>query len=291
MPCPGRAGTLNLAALGGFNPAPGSRFTIIQNDTDSPTQGYFDGLPDNAVVTVGGVGLRITYNRPSTDAQGNPQDTNDVVLQVNRPPQPLDDFASTTQDTAVTVAVLANDTDPDGDTLTISGMTNGSHGTVTAGGLPGTLVYTPDPGYTGTDTFTYTVSDGYGGTATATVTITVSASPPGGGGTISGMVWNDQDGNGVREYEPGAYEVTVQLLDANGAVVATVQTWNGGMYSFGNLAPGQYRIRVIPPAGYTFSPQDVGSDDTDSDVDIGGYSGLVTITGGDTFNIDAGIHA
>ena len=57
------------------------------------------------------------------------------------------------------IAVLANDTDVNGDTLTVSGFTPGAHGTVTLD-ADGTLKYTPNSGFNGTDAFTYTVSDG-----------------------------------------------------------------------------------------------------------------------------------
>jgi len=78
------------------------------------------------------------------------------------------------EDTATSLAVLANDTDADGDTLTIASLVAPSHGTAVINA--GTSVtYTPAPNYSGADTFTYTVSDGNGGTATAAVTLTVTA--------------------------------------------------------------------------------------------------------------------
>ena len=58
---------------------------------------------------------------------------------------------------------VANDIDPDGDTLSIQSVTQGAHGTVSING--GNVSYTPDTAYKGTDSFTYTVSDGKGGTA------------------------------------------------------------------------------------------------------------------------------
>jgi hypothetical protein len=75
--------------------------------------------------------------------------------------------------------VLANDSDPDvGDVLTIVGKTAPAHGTaiILVGGK--IMVYTPDPNYSGQDSFTYTVSDSYGVTATATVSITVQLDTP-----------------------------------------------------------------------------------------------------------------
>ena len=73
----------------------------------------------------------------------------------------------------MTISVLANDSDPDGDSLTVSAVTQGSHGTVTR--LTTTVIYTPAANYFGTDSFTYTASDGKGGTATATVSVTINS--------------------------------------------------------------------------------------------------------------------
>ena len=68
---------------------------------------------------------------------------------------------------------LANDTDVEGDTLTIQSVTQGVNGTVVDNG-DGTVTYTPAADWNGVDTFTYTVSDG-ALTDTATVTVTVTA--------------------------------------------------------------------------------------------------------------------
>ena len=74
-------------------------------------------------------------------------------------------------DTPVVVDVLANDSDPNGDILTVDSVTQGSNGSVVNNGTD--VTYTPNASWTGTDTFTYTVSDGNGGTDTATVTVMV----------------------------------------------------------------------------------------------------------------------
>jgi glucose/arabinose dehydrogenase len=75
----------------------------------------------------------------------------------------------------VEIDVVSNDTDADGDTLTIDSVIPGANGTaaITAGGV----TYTHDGSATTSDSFTYTVSDGNGGTATGTVTLTIEAAP------------------------------------------------------------------------------------------------------------------
>jgi large repetitive protein len=73
---------------------------------------------------------------------------------------------------AATIAVLANDRDVDGDGLVVGNVTQGTNGTV-AINADGTVSYTPNAGFFGTDLFEYTVSDGQGGTDTGLVSVTV----------------------------------------------------------------------------------------------------------------------
>ncbi|WP_287557241.1 tandem-95 repeat protein [Pseudodesulfovibrio sp.] len=81
---------------------------------------------------------------------------------------------ATDEDTPLVIDVLANDSDVEGDTLSILGTPTAENGTVTVN-ADGTITYTPNANYNGTDTVTYTVSDGQGGTATGTAAITVNA--------------------------------------------------------------------------------------------------------------------
>jgi uncharacterized delta-60 repeat protein len=90
----------------------------------------------------------------------------------NRPPIAVDDAAVTSEDVAVSISVVANDSDPDGDPLTITSAGGAAHG-VTAIGPGGTVLYTPAANYFGADSFTYTVDDGRGETETAAVSVTI----------------------------------------------------------------------------------------------------------------------
>ncbi|WP_212646750.1 midcut-by-XrtH protein [Delftia sp. PE138] len=96
---------------------------------------------------------------------------------VNRVPVAGNDTATTDADTSVAIAVRGNDSDADGDSLTVSGITQGTHGSVVVDAVTGNPVYTPNANFTGSDSFTYTVGDGRGGFATASVSVTVAASP------------------------------------------------------------------------------------------------------------------
>lgn len=123
----------------------------------------FDPVSDASAAACGyNVTLR-TEDLPSTNT-------------TNTAPVANNDTATTTSGTAVTISnVLANDTDANGDTLSVTANTTPANGTVTRSG--NTFIYTPKTGFSGTDSFTYTISDGKGGSATATVNVTVGAAP------------------------------------------------------------------------------------------------------------------
>jgi hypothetical protein len=102
----------------------------------------------------------------------------------NQTPVAMDDTAATVEGTAVTVVVLDNDFDPDGDPLTVISITQGAHGQVGING-DGSVRYLPSSRFKGTDSFSYTVSDG-ADTAAAAVVIVVERNSGGGNGGNGG---------------------------------------------------------------------------------------------------------
>ncbi len=90
----------------------------------------------------------------------------------NREPVAVNDAATTRRAVPVTINVLANDGDPDGDPLTVTGVTDPPNGTATRN-PDNTVTYRPRCGFTGNDSFFYTISDGKGGTDSALVTVVV----------------------------------------------------------------------------------------------------------------------
>ncbi len=139
-----------------------------------------DGAPATPVVqAVNGRDVVFFSVGPGAHAVTAIYDT--PVVLPNRAPVALDDVASVAQAGTVTVAVLANDDDPDGDPLTVTEVTQGQLGTVVIN-ADNTVTYTVGE-VCGEDSFTYTVSDGQGGTATATVEVTVLC--PGGQITLT----------------------------------------------------------------------------------------------------------
>ena len=139
-------GTLVLNLDGSFTYTPALNF----NGTDSFTYRASDGpLSDVATVSL-------------------------TITPVNDAPVANNDSVTTNEDFAVTVFVRSNDTDVDGDPLTVDQFTQGANGTVTLQ-ASGNLVYTPTANFFGTDTFTYRVRDtGLLVSNTATVTVTVA---------------------------------------------------------------------------------------------------------------------
>jgi fimbrial isopeptide formation D2 family protein/uncharacterized repeat protein (TIGR01451 family) len=111
--------------------------------------------------------------------------------------------------------------------------------------------------------------------------------------SLGDRIWHDLNANGVQDPgEPGLANVTVRLLAADGVTVITSTTTNGsGLYSFGDLAPGQYGVRVERPSGYETSPIDQGGVDTaDSDANASGVIAPVMIFSGDArTDLDAGL--
>jgi DNA/RNA endonuclease G (NUC1) len=95
-----------------------------------------------------------------------------IVSAVNDNPVANNDSATTSEDNAVTVDVVANDTDVDADTRTLQSVGTAAHGSVTI--VSGQSQYSPGANFNGSDTFDYVVSDGHGGTATGTVNITIT---------------------------------------------------------------------------------------------------------------------
>jgi hypothetical protein len=177
---------------------PGTTITIdvLANDSDPEgdplTLASIDQAPDNGtatLVTSGGVRqVRYTPDAGFTGLDSLAYAVRDdfggrstafAFIQVSAPPVAQDDQVTTTFATSITIDVLANDADPEGDPLTITRIDDApDNGTaqIVSPTEGQRIEYTPGQGFQGTDTFTYAVTDGFGNEDVATVTITVIAS-------------------------------------------------------------------------------------------------------------------
>ncbi len=149
-------GQLNLAYTNGFVPAVGDEFTVL-------TYGIRNGVFSGITHPTGGVTFTADYT---------PSGVLLHTIRTNIVPSANDDNVSTDEDVALNINVLANDSDGDGDILSISGFTQPQHGEAAQTG-DSTLSYLPALNFFGADSFRYFVIDGYGGSDTATVRITV----------------------------------------------------------------------------------------------------------------------
>ena len=109
--------------------------------------------------------------------------------------------------------------------------------------------------------------------------------------SVGNFVFWDLNKNGIQDpSEPGAADVTVQLMQ-NGAVVATTTTNGQGSYDIDNLVPGTYSLKFISPNGAVFTTQNAGGNTAlDSDPNASGVTGTFTLASGqDDTTHDAGL--
>ncbi len=134
--------------------------TVLTKDTDYTLSYSNNTNVGTATVTVTG-----TENYTGT------QDKTFEITQAT--PTATDDITSVDEDGSIVIDVLVNDSDGDGDPLTISGVTQGNHGAVENGAT--NVTYTPVGDYNGADSFDYVITDEQGGMATGTVSVTVNS--------------------------------------------------------------------------------------------------------------------
>jgi hypothetical protein len=120
-----------------------------------------------------------TFNYTISDGHGGTASAVASLFIDARPVAVNDGGFTTPQNTALTIAesaLLANDSDPNGDPLTITGVSGGVNGTATFNAQTRAVTFTPANGFNGGASFNYSISDGLGGTATGTVSVAVGSS-------------------------------------------------------------------------------------------------------------------
>ena len=165
-----------------------------------------------------------------SDGQGHVASATITVTVVNQAPTAVADSGTVALGSNAVVSVLANDTDPEGDTLTVTGVTAPSHGTATINSGT-TVTYATVGGSTATDHFNYTISDGHGNTATAAVTMTITGSnhPP---VAVADQVNIDDTYSGTPVTPQITFDPRVNDSDADGdplTITAVTQGTHGGV--------------------------------------------------------------
>jgi large repetitive protein len=160
-----------------------------------------------------------------------------TVTVINPAPVAVDDATTVVRGQSVKINVLANDREPGGEILRVTATTSPANGSAVIN-ADGTIDYTPNSSFVGTDSFTYTICDPAGQCSTATVTITVHPSVS----ALTGTVFQDMDGNRAKDpTDPRQPNWLVEIV-RDGVVVATVRT----------DANGNYRVSDLPlGAGYS----------------------------------------
>jgi large repetitive protein len=158
-----------------------------------------------------------TYNYTVSDGNGgiNTAFVTITVTSVNNAPHAVSDVKITNEDTPVVITVLSNDTDVEGDPLSVTGTTSPTNGTVFVN-ADGTINYTPTSNYNGPDAFDYTISDGIGGSSTATVTVTVTS--------VNDVPQAVNDAKSTNEDVPVIISVLSNDIDVDGDVLTITST-------------------------------------------------------------------
>jgi large repetitive protein len=222
--------------------------TLEASDVDS-TNLTFSVVDGPANGTLSGSGANLTYT-PNRDFNGTDSFTYRVcddskpeplcdegridihVTPVNDAPVANDDSYSTEEDTTLRVpepGVLENDTDADGDTLTVRLVDGPSNGVLDLS-PDGSFTYTASANFNGTDAFTYEACDAQGECVTATVEIPVGAAndTPTAGDDLAttneelpiriDVLANDEDPEGREELDPSSVVVTMNPARGTTAV-------------------------------------------------------------------------
>jgi hypothetical protein len=174
----------------------------------------------------------------------------DVVFQAGaiEPPVAINDSGFVaTENTALTIpasALLANDTDPSGFPLSITGVSNPSNGTATYDPNAQTISFVPATNYTGAAGFEYSITDGHGNTASADAALTVNFPPP---------VANDDSGFVATENTALTISASALLAndtDSTGIPLSITGVSNPSDGTVG-YDPNSQDVTFVPTAGYS----------------------------------------
>ena len=201
----------------------------------------------------------------------------------------IDSRFETDEDVKLTIGkeiILANDTDADGDELSISGVTQSTQGgSVVYDAVTGSIIYTPKANFSGVDTFEYTISDGHGGTDTATVTLLVDpvADAPivlmsvGYNGTNSVVNGSFEDVSGTLISPNTTADATYDISDGDHVKTEVIPGWTvvgGPVTGIGRDSDGY--VNYMEPHDDTHAS--IGVTEGENYMDLGASPGNTAIT-------------
>ncbi len=143
----------------------------------------------------------------------------------NNPKANNDSGIATTEDTAISIPIatlLANDTDPLGQSLSITGVSNPTNGTVSYDPSAQTVTFTPTTDYTGSAGFTYSISDASGGSDSGNVALTVNHPA-----TTQSLFFSGDTPATVTVNDPSAYELGVKFQASTDGAVTGIRFYKG----------------------------------------------------------------
>ncbi|MDA0967515.1 MAG: tandem-95 repeat protein [Proteobacteria bacterium] len=229
---------------------PNSYVTI--NDLDAAVRAAAEQLAEQAGLTPGTtvfnnavLDIALTNDLDFVDGLADIQDDlePDEELVIQLPPEANNDSAQVDEYGAVNINVLDNDSDPENDILSIVGTNGVQNGQATIDG--NTVLYTPDFGFSGFDSFTYTISDNNGNVATASVDVEVIDLPNFIPEAKDDVFTQDEDtivvgnvladnGNGEdSDFDRDALSVEAQTITA--ASGATIELLSNGDFTYAPL--------------------------------------------------------
>ncbi len=219
--------------------------TIPENGTLQFTLQAYDGDGDALTFVASGLPAGAAFNSPTatftwqpgfdqagvypnitfTVSDGAASDTETITITVtntNRPPIAADDAVSTDEDVSLSINVLGNDNDPDGDALHMVSVQQPLHGAAIIN-VDNTITYVPSPNYSGPDQFSYVIADN--GEAAASANVTVSVLPVNDPPTVA--ITSPIDGAVFQRYR--SVFINAAAMDIDGTV-AKVVFYRDGYY-------------------------------------------------------------
>jgi Ca2+-binding RTX toxin-like protein len=284
---------------------PSDPIDVLGNDSDpdgdilevteaTSPDGTVEITPDNELIFTPNPDFNgettITYTAADPSGAETPGTVTVTVNPINDAPDAVDDVDVTPEDTAITVDLLANDTDVDGDELTVTDVTvPAEQGTVVNNG-DGTATFTPVADFTGEVTLSYTIEDEEGLTDSAEHTVYVNevsdapvseddtAETPEDTAVTIDVLDNDSDPDGdplvISDASVPEEQGTVEIVD-NELLFTPAENFNGpATITYvaedpdGNTSTAEVSVTVTPVNDAPVAEDDSDETDLNTPVDV-----------------------